>query len=60
MVGGMVLERQLRVLHLGPCAAGRDSEPLGLAGASESSPPPRSDTPHLTRLYLTVPVPVDL
>ena len=27
----MMLEKELRVLHLDPQAAGRDSEPLGLA-----------------------------
>ena len=40
----MVLEKELRVQHLDPQAAGRDSEPLGLTRAYEISKPISSDT----------------
>ena len=47
----MVLERYLRVLRLEWQAAGRDSELLGLAGASKTSRPTPSETLSLKRQH---------
>jgi len=56
----MVLEKEPGVLHLDPKAAGRDSEPLNLAGVSESSKPAPSDTFPPTRPHLPiVPLPMN-
>ena len=62
MQADLVLEKELRVLHPDPQAAGRDSEPLWarleLLGPLS---PPSSDTLPLTRPHLLiVPLPLSL
>lgn len=54
MQADLVLERQLRVPHLGRQAAGREREreSLGLAWVSETLKPTPSDTPSPTRPHL--------